>query len=732
MTSHSPPAWLRRIWRRQHQLKRARTPTVLQMEAVECGAASLAMVLAYYGRFVSLEELRLACGVTRDGTKASNLLKAARRYGLHAKGFSREPDTLPGLPLPLIVFWNFNHFLVVEGFGRGRVYLNDPASGPRTLDEAEFNESFTGVVLVFQPGPDFVRGGGRASVIVNIGRRLASAWRTHLFVLLASLALVVPGLVVPALVRTFIDAYVVGGQRQWAAPLLLGLALAAGLSAALTWLQQAALLNLENRLVLSSASAFLWHVLRLPVAFFSQRFGGEIGSRADLLSRLANLLSEQAATAFLSAVMVVFFGALMWVYSPGLTLISLAVVTLNLAALRYISRRREDLNRQLLQERGKLYGVAIQALQLIETLKASGAEADFFTRWSGHLARTENVRRELSVSAEFLGLVPSFLTALNTALIVGLGAQRVMDGSLTLGTWVAFQTLAAHFVGPVNSLVWLGGSLQAARGNLERLDDVMRYPLDPQALKAIPDPSSPARLSGQLELREVTFGYSRLDPPLIEGFSLRLNPGERVALVGSSGSGKSTIARLVAGLYEPWAGEILFDHRQRVAWPRASLRHSVSHVSQDISLFEGTVQENLTLWDSTTSPALVEQAARDADLHQYVLDRPGGYAGLVNEAGRNFSGGQRQRLEIARALANNPSILILDEATSALDSLTEAFINKRLRERGCTCLVISHRLSTIRDCDEIIVLEQGRVVQRGTHEALMQADGAYKRLMAAE
>ena len=714
--------------------KPRRTPTILQMEAVECGAAALAIVLAHFGRWVPLEELRIACGVSRDGSKASNVVKAARRYGLVAKGFKKEPASLRTLPPPMILHWNFNHFLVLEGFRKGEVHLNDPAAGPRRVTEEELDQAFTGVVLTFEPGPEFQTGGEPPQLVRALKRRLIGATAALAFVVLAGLALVIPGLVVPVFSKVFLDSVLLESRREWLPPLLLGMGLAALLTGLLTWLQQSYLLRLESKMAVAGSSRFLRHVLRLPMEFFSQRFAGDISSRVGINDRVAQLLSRDLATNFLGAVMIVFFALLMVQYDLLLTLVGVVVVSLNVAALRWVSRKRVDGNRRLLQDRSKLYGTAIGGLQTIETLKASGGESDLYARWSGYQAKVVNARQDLERYTQMLDAVPPLLAAVNTALILGIGGLRVMDGVISLGALVAFQALMLSFMAPVNRLVSLGGRLQMVEGDMNRLDDVLRYPPEPgsEGEPEPPPPDFPVKLAGRLELRNVTFGYNRLDAPLIEGFNLKLPPGARVALVGGSGSGKSTLAKLVTGLYKPWDGEILFDGLDRVEIPRSVLTNSLAVVDQSVFLFEGTVRDNLTLWDATVPLPEVVAAAKDACIHDDIAARPGGYDSQIDEGGANWSGGQRQRLEIARALVQRPTLLVLDEATSALDPTTEKLIDESLRRRGCTCLIIAHRLSTIRDADEIIVLDRGKVAQRGTHDQLKAVEGPYAQLISME
>jgi NHLM bacteriocin system ABC transporter peptidase/ATP-binding protein len=715
---------------------RAHVPSILQMEAVECGAASLAMVLAYYGKWVTLEELRRACGVSRDGSNAANLLRAARSYGLECKGYRKEPSELKELRFPVIGFWNFNHFLVIEGFDGGLAHLADPATGPRAVTAQEFDESFTGVVLVFEPGPEFKPGGEKPSLRPAIEKRLLPSKEALTYVVIAGLALVVPGLVIPTFSRIFVDDYLVHGMTDWIRPLLLGMLATAAMRGGLTWLQKHYLNRLETKLSVAGSGKFLWHVLRLPVDFYTQRFSGDIAARVAINKRLAHVMASDMANAAVDLVMVVFYAILMLTISVPLTLIGLAALAANVQAARAIQRKRIDGSRRLVREQGKLMGVSMGGLQAIETLKASGAESDFFATWAGHQAKLVSYEQQLQeVTLPFMQ-APVLIQSLTTAALLIAGGLLVMDGQLTLGLLTAFQSLMASFIEPVNRGVALMGTLQEVEGDVTRLDDVMAYPVDPategERADAPPptDGSAPAKLSGLVELKGVTFGYSRLADPLITDFSLKLKPGSRVALVGPSGCGKSTVSKVVTGLYAPWEGEILFDGIRRQDLPRAVLANSVALVDQDISLFEGSVRDNLTLWDSTVTEEQLVRACKDACIHNDIVSRPGGYDSLLEEGGVNLSGGQRQRLEIARALVLEPRVLVLDEATSALDTVTEKLIDENLRRRGCTCIIIAHRLSTVRDADEIIVLELGKVVQRGTHDKLKSEEGRYATLTA--
>lgn len=726
---------------------RKHTPTVLQMEAVECGAAALGSILGYYNKIVPLAELRAACGVSRDGVTAANVLKAARRHGLVAKGFKKSLEDLSQMPLPFIVFWHFNHFLVVEGFGRDRVYLNDPATGPRTVSLQDFDDGYTGVVLIFEPSAEFQPGGQRPSMVRALSSRLRGSSGALLLAVLAGFLLVVPNLTLPALTQVFIDQVLVEGRLSWLPYVLFGLLLVAGLQGVLTLLQLRYLRGLKVKLSVSMASRFVWHVLRLPSDFYAQRFAGEIGSRVNLNDDVADVLSGRLATTVISVVLLVFYAIAMFYYDVVLTLIVIGFSAVNVAVLQWVSRHRVDANLRLVQDYGKASGVAIAGLQSMETLKASGIESDFFARWAGYYTKAVNAQQDIGLLNRMISILPSFLSALTTLSLLVIGGWRVVSGELSIGMLVGFQLLMQSFQQPVNSLVRFGSTLQTLQGNIQRIDDVLQNEVDPQLQRshaaAVLNPAATPcyqlsnaaplyRLQGYVDIHELTFGYSRLDPPLIEHFSLSIKPGQRIALVGGSGSGKSTLAKVIAGLYQPWSGTVSFDGIERSQIPRPVLANSIAMVEQDILLFAGSVRDNLTLWDKTVPDEELRRACQDAAIEDIILSMPGGYDAPLLEGASNLSGGQRQRLEIARSLVNRPSLLIMDEATSALDTESEKWIDQRLRQRGCTCIIVAHRLSTIRDADEIIVMERGKVVQRGTHDELWQQEGHYARLIRSE
>lgn len=710
-----------------------KVPVVMQLEALECGAASLGMILAYYKKWVPLEQLRLDCGVSRDGSKASNILKAARNHGLLAQGYRYEPEILKEEgDFPCIIHWNFNHFLVLDGFKNDKAYLNDPAKGTYSVTMEQFDQSFTGVCIRLEPGENFTPQGKPKSVLSFVKKRLVGTRAAVVFVVLTTLITSLLEMIQPAFSRVFLDRLLTGQNPEWFYPFLGGLGLLTVVMVVVAWVQEIYKRKLSGKLAITANSSFLWHVLKMPMEFFSQRMAGDIAMRQSLNEGIADALIGTFAPLFLQAGMMVFYLTAMVRYSPLLTAVGLISILVNVVMSQVISKKRINITRVQMRDAGKLAGTTVAGIEMIETIKASGAENGFFEKWAGYQAGVNTQTVKFARLNHYLGLVPILVSSLTNITVLMLGVYLTIEGQFTVGMILAFQGFLGSFTAPAQSLIMAGQTMQEMRTNMERIEDVMEYPVDASFGDTLGEETEYTKLTGDVVMKDVSFGYSKLSPPLIEHFNLRLKPGSRIAFVGSSGCGKSSLAKLISGLYKPWSGEILFDGKPIEEINHSVFTSSVAVVDQNIILFEDTISNNIKMWDSSIEDFEVIMAARDASLHEDILGRDGGYGCKLMEGGRDLSGGQRQRLEIARVLAGDPTIIIMDEATSALDAKTEHEVVSAIRDRGITCIVIAHRLSTIRDCDEIIVMDKGKVIERGTHEELYAKEGRYTSLVSNE
>ena len=709
-----------------------KVPVVMQMESLECGAASLAMVMAYYGKWVPLEQVRLDCGVSRDGSNAKNLLLAAHNYGFRAEAYRCELSAVrTKVTYPCIIHWNFNHFVVLCGFRGSYAYINDPARGEVRVPMEEFDRAFTGICLQIAPDAHFEPGGKRKSTLEFARKRLTGAGVAVAFVMLSAVIGYLFGIINPVFSRFFMDRLLTGENRELLMPFL-GLMAVMGLAqVAAAWVQAVYSIKIDGKLALVGSSSYMWKVLRLPMEFFSQRMGGDILQRQGTNAAIAGTLVNTFSPLLINTAMMVFYLAIMLRYSVSLTIVGLVTITINLLVSQRISKKRVNITRVQTRDSGKLAAATVSGVQMVETIKASGAENGYFQKWAGYQASVNAAGVKFAKINQYLGMIPTLLNSLAASAVLVMGVWLAMQGRFTLGMILSFQGFLSSFTAPAMTLISAGQTIQEMRTQMERVEDVMEYPTDAHFSDApLTDGVDYSKLRGNVELRDVSFGYSRLGKPLIEHFSMSMKPGSRVAFVGTSGCGKSTLSKLISGLYQPWSGELLFDGKPIGEIDRTVFTSSVAVVDQDIVLFEDTIANNIKMWDDSIQDFEMIIAAHDAQIYDDIMARPGGFYGKLTEGGKDLSGGQRQRLEIARVLAQDPSVIIMDEATSALDAKTEYELVKAVKKRGITCIVIAHRLSTIRDCDEIIVLDQGKVVERGTHEQLYARGGVYAELIS--
>ena len=709
--------------------KIAKVPMVMQMEAVECGAASLTMILAHYGKWLPLEQVRADCGVSRDGSSAKSILRAARNYGLEAKGFRMEPEALEGTQ-PAIIHWNFEHFVVFRGFDKkGNACLNDPGSGPVKWPMEEFRKHFTGICLTFKPTEHFKKEGEQTSILSYIRKNLSGAgeafWLTFTFALMTAFIT----LLTPLFTRIFLDEILSGKNADWAMWFFMAMGALAAYQFFVVLLQTRYSKRIAGHLALKGNREYLYHLLRLPMSFFSMRHVGDLQQRMHLNEQITHSLVDVLAPQVINIGLLLLYLVLMFSYSTWLTLIGIVAAAVNLGIVKYFSKVRINLIRSMEQSEGQYFSATISCIDNMESIKAAGAEMGFFKYWSGLWAHKFNMNANADKQQTQMALLPVLANGLVNMAVLVLGAYLILQGDLTVGMLMAFQGFMGSFLQPVNAIVNASQTIVEMRSQMERVEDVMKYPEDHRDNEG---EVVQGKLGGLLELKHVTFGYSPLQPPLIEDFNLRIEPGHSVAFVGSSGCGKSTLAKLISGLYKPWSGEILFDDRPIESISNEELTNSVAVIDQNVVLFDDTVAQNIRMWDPSIEDFTMMMACNDAQIRADIVSRPEGFGTKIVKGGQNFSGGQRQRIEMATALAKEPAILIMDEATSALDPKTEDEVMRRIRRMGPTQIIVAHRLSTIRDCDEIIVMDQGKILQRGRHEELIEQDGMYRDLMKSE
>jgi len=735
--------------------KYKRVPVIMQMEALECGAASLSMILAFHGKWLPLEQVRKDCGVSRDGSSAKNLLKAARNYGMTAKGYRCDTSSLEQMEVPCILHWGFNHFVVFCGFDKEKAVINDPARGMVKISREELDREFTGVVLSMTPGEQFEKGGRPKSIVPFAKQRLKGTGSAIAFIVLTTLITAIINLIYPVFGQVFMDRLLPGKEPSWLMPFLGLMVLTVVVQAVVSLIQTIYLAKVEGKLAIISSAGFMWHVLRLPMEFFSQRLAGDIAQRQESNEGIAATLVKKLGPVAINLVMLVLYLAIMLRYSVVLTMICVGSVAINIWLNQILLNKQVNISRVRMRDSGKLYGATVSGIEMIETIKASGAENGYFERWAGFSASVNRSDVQVSNLHRGWNALPGLVSSLSRIAILMMGVLLIIKGEFTAGMLMAFQSFMDSFMVPVYELLDVSKAVQEMKSSMERVEDVLNYEADvvfsePEEKEAEEEEESAsddeaddfdlafgeddgyAKLTGEVELRNITFGYSRLAPPLIQDFSMTLHPGSRVAFVGASGCGKSTLAKLISGLYKPWSGEILFDGKPISEISREVLTGSLAVVDQDITLYEDTIANNIKMWDGSIEDFEMILAARDAQIHEDIMMRDDGYNHRLLEGGKDFSGGQRQRFEIARVLAQDPTIIVMDEATSALDARTEHDVVEAICNRGITCIIIAHRLSTIRDCDEIIVLNRGKVVERGRHEELMALNGYYTALVTTE
>lgn len=699
---------------------------VLQMEVTECGAASLCMILDYYGKSVTMEQLRLECGVSRNGVNAKNIARAAMLHGLKPRALKVGIHAARGLKFPAIIHWNMDHFVVLCGFTKKGAVIADPASGLRQIPEDEFSNNFTGIALEFTPTESFEKNRTLKNKNDYIKSCLKSFAPVMFIFLICEFCVLASGGVLPFLSSVYINRVLLDGKIQQLS-FVTAVLLACLLLAFLGGVIRVSTINrVVKQLNAKLNLGFFEHILKLPIEFFLQRNSGELAMRQGEAMNTGRLIVSMLPFIFTSMLQVLVYLGLLFFMNLKIAAIGVTMVVVNFIAAVLASKRYREKVMRSDRERAMLQGLISQTIDAMETIKSCGCEDAVFERLISAGSISINARTEIEKTSVLTNTVFTFLNTFSSALVIVAGIWEILFSSLTTGSLIALQGVMVAMLAPVGSAMNMGFQIQQLSGITHRTNDVMRYMEDTKFAEE--EQKELTELDSDITLEDITFGYSPLDTPILQNFDLHIKKGGSLAIIGGSGSGKSTVAKLIAGLFCEKDGKIYFGSRERKEIRRDDFYSETAVVTQNIRLFEGTVLDNITMFDHTIPYDDVVAAAKIACIHEGIIARPSGYREWVSENGRNFSGGQRQRIEIARAIVKKPRLLIMDEATSALDADTEMNIMKAVSDMGITTIVVAHRLSAIRYCDSIMVMKNGEITEYGTHCDLMALNGEYAAL----
>lgn len=713
------------------KFSKIKTPTVIQMENAECGAAALAIILHYYGAQAPLEKLRKDCGIGREGSKAINIVRAAKLHGLHCESFEvGEVEDCYHIRVPCILYWGFNHFVVLEGLTVNKVYINDPACGRRVLSWEAFGQEFTGVVIGMVPTKSFQKIKKSNLLKTLIFEQLGQFNGFYTFILLSSLFLILPGIALPAFAKIFIDDILIKGNISWLAALILGLMGTAIIRNILTWFQLHAILKYKIKFLSSNSARLIWRILHLPILFFQQRYIGDICYRAGGYQRIGDIVSVKLTMAFINLLLASVYITFIFLFSWQIATI-VSVLTFAIYCVYLMTKRKvRDYTFQYLQLSGTLSGIETHTLQSVETIKACNEQDMFFDSWASKHAQTIDMQQKLMFVHQTANVFIKWFVGLANVLILAIGANMIIGGQLSAGSLIAIQTLSMSVFSPIMALFSFGQDIEAIKGDLNRIADISNYPIEQPRSCNVSEESS-SNKTNKLDFKGVEYSYGLYDPTILKHIDINVQRGEKVSLVGTSGSGKSTIAKLAVGLLTPTKGKVYLNDLELQGNNKGNLSNSIGYVDQEIFLFEGTLRENLCFWKGGIDDADMLLAIDEVGLFDFFVQK-GGLEFFITEGGSNLSQGQKQRVEIARALLYQPDMLILDEATSALDEAIERNLHEKISRKNIGVLTIAHRLSSVQNSDRIYVLDQGKIISVGTHTALLDSCALYNRLYQNE